>query len=1082
MRETPKKRLFIVLGMHRSGTSAITRALPVLGVELGDRLMPSAEGNNDKGFWEDIDLNELNIEMLKLLSSDWSYLTTVTPDHVARLRQQGYFLRAVELMRKKTGSVAYLGLKDPRVAKLMPFWREVFAHCQLDVSYIVALRHPLSVARSLDKRDGMISEQSYLLWLGHVLSGLVNTEGRPCVVVDYDRLMQDSNGEIARVARVLDLQIDQAALQSYQREFLDQALRHSVYAADDLLIDHSCPRLVHEVYAALLDVACDRQHLQDPALQQKIQVWAAQYQLLEPSLRLADKLLDQKTAAVLQGWEHQARLHAAQASYDEQVVAQQQAIGERDARLVALEGAVGERDARLAGLEELIKLREAQVSQLEQAVADGERQIVHARELVAQQLARAAALANASTAFAMQQERAEQAEQHVQSQREQLTQREALIAELRASTSWRLTGPLRFVATQAYRTRRAVSLIGPALRVGGGASGTARRALRLYRNEGWSGIKRGLRIAASAGQVVPTPGSDSFHRNDYTEWVRRYDNLDMPRRQRLLQRIAAFSQQPLISVLMPVYNTPTVYLEQAIASVRAQLYGNWELCIADDASTAPEVRQLLQAAAAADARIKVVHRERNGHISAASNSALELASGSFVALLDHDDLLAPLALYRIVEAINAHPDALLIYSDEDKIDVAGHRYEPYFKSDFNYELLLAQNMISHLGVYRTSLLRELGGFRVGYEGAQDYDLALRVVERAAPAQIVHVPYVLYHWRAIAGSTALDEGEKDYAAEAGRKAVAEHLARRGLTAEVLPAPEGPSLNRVRFACPSPQPLVSIIIPTRDRADLLGMCLDSLIERTSYQNYEVIIVDNGSTEQATADLFARLPKDRFRILRDESPFSFSALNNHAAREARGTLLCLMNNDIEILTPDWLEEMVSFASQPEIGCVGARLWYPDGRLQHGGVIIGLGGVAGHAHKYFPKGDPGYFRRAVLHQSLSAVTAACLLLRREIYEQVDGLDVGLAVAFNDIDFCLRVREAGYRNVWTPYAEMVHHESASRGLEDSPAKQARFAAEVQFVQARWGRSLREDPAYSVNLTLDSEDYAYAWPPRSDWQ
>jgi GT2 family glycosyltransferase len=258
----------------------------------------------------------------------------------------------------------------------------------------------------------------------------------------------------------------------------------------------------------------------------------------------------------------------------------------------------------------------------------------------------------------------------------------------------------------------------------------------------------------------------------------------------------------------------------------------------------------------------------------------------------------------------------------------------------------------------------------------------------------------------------------------------------------------------------------------------MCLDSLIQRTTYSNYEVIIVDNGSVEDATQQLFDRLPKDRFRILRDESPFNFSTLNNKAARVACGELLCLMNNDIEILTPDWLEEMVSFAVRPDIGCVGARLWYPDGRLQHGGCVLGVGGVCGHSHKYLQQGHTGYFGRAVLHQSFSAVTAACLLVRRHVFEEVGGLDEQLVVAFNDIDFCLRVREAGYRNVWTPYAEMNHHESASRGTEDTRAKQIRFSSEVDFMQSRWYRKLFDDPAYSPNLTCDCEDFSYAWPPR----
>jgi GT2 family glycosyltransferase len=396
----------------------------------------------------------------------------------------------------------------------------------------------------------------------------------------------------------------------------------------------------------------------------------------------------------------------------------------------------------------------------------------------------------------------------------------------------------------------------------------------------------------------------------------------------------------------------------------------------------------------------------------------------------------------------------------------------------NYELLLAQNMISHLGVYRTDIVRTLGAFREGFEGSQDYDLVLRVIEKLQPSQVVHIPRVLYHWRAIAGSTALAEGEKKYAVEALRKSVKEHLQRTGLAAEVMQAPEAPSLNRVRFCCPSPQPLVSIIIPTRDRADLLGMCLDSLIQRTTYSNYEIIIIDNGSVEASTQQLLDRQPKDRVRILRDESPFNFSVLNNKAARAARGELLCLMNNDIEILTPDWLEEMVSFAARQDIGCVGARLWYPDGHLQHGGCIVGLGGVCAYSHKNLQQENPGYFCRAVLHQSFSAVTAACLLVRRSVFEEINGFDEQLAVAYNDIDFCLRVRDAGYRHVWTPYAEMNHHESASRGMEDTSEKQTRYAGEVSIIQSRWGNKLLNDPAYSPNLTLDYEDFSYAWPPR----
>jgi len=565
--------------------------------------------------------------------------------------------------------------------------------------------------------------------------------------------------------------------------------------------------------------------------------------------------------------------------------------------------------------------------------------------------------------------------------------------------------------------------------------------------------------------------------SDYPAWIATFEP-DAGSYASLAAQQQAWQEKPLISIVMPVYNTPIGVLREALESVQAQIYPNWELCIADDASPDPQVKPLLQEFARSDERIKLVHRESNGHIVAASNSALDLATGDFVALMDHDDLLHPLALHYVAEVIERHPAVGLIFTDEDKIDEYGNRFDPYFKCDFNYELMLAHNMVSHLGVYRRALVQELAGFRKGCEGSQDYDLALRAIEKLKPQQIAHIPRVLYHWRAIVGSTARAAEEKPYAVRVARKVIAEHLERLGRRAEVTAAPEAPNMNRVRFAIPEPAPLVSIVIPTRDRADLLSMCIDSILKRSTYPNFEVIVVDNGSVEEATMTLFARLPADRVRVLRDESPFNFSALNNHAVRTARGALVCLMNNDIEIITPDWLEEMVSFAQHSEVGCVGARLWYPDGRLQHGGVITGLGGIAGHAHKLLTRGSAGYFGRAVLHQSFSAVTAACLVVRTEVFEQVEGLDEALQVAFNDVDFCLRVRQAGYRNVWTPYAEMVHHESASRGQETTPEKQKRFEGEVHYMEERWADELQVDPAYSPNLTLTSDDFGIAWPSR----
>lgn len=576
-----------------------------------------------------------------------------------------------------------------------------------------------------------------------------------------------------------------------------------------------------------------------------------------------------------------------------------------------------------------------------------------------------------------------------------------------------------------------------------------------------------LRRHRPAAKPRPTPS--------YSRWVRAIDTPSRSDLRLCRAKSAAFGRQPTISILMPVFDPAPVILDAAIRSVRAQAYPHWELCIADDASTNPAVEAVIRRHAAADARIKVRFRDARGNISVASNTALEMATGDFVAFFDHDDLLPPLALYWVVEAINRHPDARILYSDEDKVDERGRRYDPHFKSDFNHVLMLAQNMISHLGVYRRDLVRAQGGFRAGFEGAQDHDLALRCVAAVSRDQIVHIPRILYHWRAIAGSTAISVAAKPTAVTAAQQAVTEHVRGFDAGASVEPAPEAPMHFRVRHSLPTPPPLTSILICTRDHEALLRKAIDSICDKTTYSNYEIVVLDNGSRDPATRDYLASLStRPGITVIRDDSAFNYSRLNNAAVRHARGQVLCLLNDDIEVLAPGWLEEMVSFAIQPDVGAVGARLWYPDGTLQHGGVIIGAGGVAGHAHPRLAKGKRGYFSRAVLQQELSAVTGACLVVRREVYERVGGLDEDIAVAFNDVDLCLRIRAAGYRNIWTPFAELIHHESASRGYEDNPEKLARFQREIRFMQDRWGAVLDTDPYYNPNLSLRSGDFTLA--------
>jgi glycosyltransferase involved in cell wall biosynthesis len=559
----------------------------------------------------------------------------------------------------------------------------------------------------------------------------------------------------------------------------------------------------------------------------------------------------------------------------------------------------------------------------------------------------------------------------------------------------------------------------------------------------------------------------------YERWCRLYDHHD-----------GAPSQldPPQISILMPVFNTPEVWLRQCLDSVLAQSWTHWELCAVDDASTEPQVRSVLEEYATRDARIHVIWRDRNGHISAASNDALAMARGAWVALLDHDDELHSAALATVAEGIARHPRWQILYTDEDKIDVDGRRYDPYFKPDWNRDLLLGQNCFSHLGVYSRKLVNDVGGFREGLEGSQDWDLALRCSERLQSDQIGHVPAVLYHWRAIVGSTAQGVDQKGYAHGAGQRAVREHLLRRGEAAEVLDIGGVQGAFRIRWPLPELQPRISIVIPTRDRMDLLRQCIDSILLNTTYANYEVVVVDNQSTEPtALAYLasFARHP--RVRVLHHDRPFNYSAINNEAVDTCRGELICLLNNDIEVITPGWLEELAGQAMRSDVGAVGAMLYYPDNTIQHAGVITGVHGVAAHPYCGMPRGYAGQMGRARLTQVLSAVTAACLMVRRTVYQQVGGLDTELRVAFNDVDFCLRLRKHGYQNVWTPFAELYHHESASRGREDTEEKRARFSSEVNFMMQRWAVELQNDPAYNVNLTLTGEPFTLAFPPR-DWR
>ncbi len=573
---------------------------------------------------------------------------------------------------------------------------------------------------------------------------------------------------------------------------------------------------------------------------------------------------------------------------------------------------------------------------------------------------------------------------------------------------------------------------------------------------------------------LPAEPSDPVE-TDYDRWRREF----APRPADyacMAETVNIFPAKPLISVIVPVYNPPEAYLRAAIESVLGQIYPHWELCLADDASTLPHVRPLLEAYAAQDSRIKVTFRDANGHISACSNSALALATGEFIALLDHDDLLAPEALYEAALLLNKHPEADFIYSDEDKIDEQGNFSNPVFKPDWAPDSFLCRMYTCHLSLYRRSMVNAIGGFRVGFEGSQDYDLVLRFTEQTK--QVFHIPKVLYHWRIHDASIAHSAAAKPYAYDASERALQEAIQRRGEPGQVLRVLPHPGHYLIRYEILEHK-RVSIIIPTRDFGEMLDQCLESIFSQSSYPNYEVIVIDNGSIEAETQTVFSKWQTkepNRFQVYPLDIPFNYSQINNFAVTKATGEFLLFLNNDTKIITPDWITAMVEQAQRPSIGAVGAKLLYPNQTIQHAGVVLGIAAATGHSHKHYPADAFGYLGQIVSICNYAAVTAACLICRKTIFEQVGGFEETLTVGYNDIDLCLKFLEQGLQNIYLPHVQLYHYESKSRGEDLAPDKQARFFQETAWMQQRWPDWMQRDPYYNPNLTRRYENYQICDP------
>ncbi|MFQ3683985.1 glycosyltransferase [Roseiflexus sp.] len=1018
-----KQQIVTVLGMHRSGTSLVSRILNLMGVYLGEQDdLLQADKFNERGYWENINIVAINDEILKQLGGDWHsppdfYDGWPWQSELSHLRA-----RAREIVAEHFYHKPVWGWKDPRTCLTLPFWLTVVE----PTHFVVCVRNPLDVARSLCASHGSLSfDLAIELWMTYTSLALRHTSGKNRLVLFYDDILQQPRQHIIRLAQFVQCSdLDHDFLEQSVHEIAIELRHHNASAVD--VVDHpELPFAVQALYAVLRSAVQSKPESDYPdstgcSISRLIDIFGVHSNRFFGMYRAA-----QAETEALRGRLNivEAQLQATTAQYEAQL---QATTAQYEAQLL-------EYESKRKELEKKLQATTAQYeAQLQATTAQYEAQL----QALAQQLS------------------------HVEETRQKAQKQvQALQSELR-------------------NERRGIGYK------------MLRRGRTLFtRVFPYNSLQRSMYVA-----VRKTIARKNAEKQRYAYGVRLPDTLTMrsgdpaydqwllanvPSKQELCEQRAASKHlrwQPLISVIMPVYNAPADLLIRAVESVLAQSYPKWELCIVDDGSSEAHVRPVLQRLARRDRRIRVQFVDQNGGIAFASNRCLAMARGDFVVFLDNDDELAPHALFMVAELLSHHPDADLVYSDEDKIGPDNRREQPFFKPDFSYDLLLSYNYICHLLALRRSLVTEIGGFRAGYDGAQDYDLVLRVVERTRRSRIHHIPDVLYHWRIIEGSTSANYWNKPKAMEASLRLLDEHLTRMlgegyGALEVFRLSDTAPPVYRPRYALVD-QPLVSVVIGTRDQLNMLKPCVDSLAA-TTYSHYEIIIVNNNSSEAATLTYLESLPRTNpyVRVIDYPYPFNYSALNNYGIRQARGDVIVLLNNDVELFTPDWLEIMLGYAQQRRIGAVGVKLLYPDKTIQHAGVIVGVGGVAGHAQKRLSATLPGYAHFPNTVRNYSAVTAACMMFRRAVWEEVGGLDERLAVAFNDVDFCLRLGAAGYDIVYTPQVQLLHHESVSVGRVHLNERRM-DPSEVEFMRQRWQAIIEDDPFYNPNLSLDSEDYA----------
>jgi len=994
----------IVLGMHRSGTSAITRCINLMGLSLGrDEDLVPADGGNERGYWENASLVRINDEILGAWEATW-FAPPRWPDHwYEDPRLAGVRARGVQEIDRAFGKSEWVW-KDPRLCLTLPFWRTILPKPPCTV---VIWRHPVEVWRSLERAHGLPAYVAMILWTLYARAALRAASDLPTFVTSYDKLLSEGVPLLERLRVFLashGVQVASRVPDDAVASFLDRGLRHHVHLQRQAALrDDSTGE-----ESALLDYLerLPETHESFDPTGIPPELFTFKREALDTFRRLLFKPAEGLTAAPSRG---ESRLEPS--------------------------GSGSPTTTDVRHLQEQLLRVSAQLSTFQQMKSELER---------------------CERDLAVAHENAGRLQAWLADAQNRTITLQAELSTIHDSKGWKALTAYRNLKYGSLRTARRLVRVGRKTAKAVYFLAADRREFRL-RWRRWRGTR------GSPGDPRPEiQAALGMRGRAYADWLARYAS---PLDERTAQgRAAALRGRSKISILVPVYNTAAEHLRAAIESVRAQCYSHWELCIADDGSTKEHVRRILEDYAARDDRIRLRILDRNLGIVGASNAALSLAAGEFIGLLDHDDMLDPAALLEAAAVLDEHPETDMIYSDEDKLDSDGRRCDPFFKPDWSPTTFLSYMYTCHFGVYRRALVEQVGGFREGTDGSQDYDLVLRLTERTN--RIRHIPRVLYHWRMTPQSTAQSASNKNYTEKAAIRALADAMHRRGQMVREIIVGRVPTTYRVRYRIPSGA-TAHIIVPSRNNFAYLQRCLRSILEKTEYKDYVIHVIDNGSDDPATLEYLRQIQAEqRVRVLRYDRPFNYSAINNWAVRQIDGKFLLLLNDDTEVIAPGWLEAMLEHAQRPEVGAVGAKLLYPDGRVQHAGVILGIGGGAAHAHKYYSSAHPGYFSRLEVVQNFSAVTAACLMTRREVWEQVGGLnETDLAVAFNDVDLCLRIREAGYQIVYTPFAELCHHESVSRGLRLN-------GDEIAYMQRKWNKLLLQDPFYNPNLTMRREDFS----------